>query len=243
VQRRWWIGIGAGVLVAALAAFLVGRGSGSDRAGAHSSAGPATTATPSTAAPTTAGAPTTAAPTTAAPSTASSTPPSQPARTSYAFPVQPVNAADYPGSHHDYPAADIFAACGTTVVAPTSGVVQEVTLVDVWSSNDDDPATRGGISVAIVGDDGVRYYGSHLSGLEPSIVPGARVATGTVLGRVGRTGNAAGTPCHLHFGISTPCGPGDVLRRRGEFWPQPHLDDWAVGGQSSPADLPDPSTC
>ncbi len=118
-----------------------------------------------------------------------------------------------------------------------------MTLVDLWSSAENDPATRGGISFAIVGDDGVRYYGSHLARLEPSIVPGARVATGAPLGEVGRTGNAAGTPCHLHFGISTPCGPGDVLRRRGEFWPQPFLDDWADGGQRSPSDLPDTASC
>jgi murein DD-endopeptidase MepM/ murein hydrolase activator NlpD len=197
---------------------------------------PEPTTSPSTSTESSSAAPTQPAPITTPPSTAPTIP-------TYAFPIQPAAAADYPRSHHDYPAADIFAACGTAVVAPASGVVQEVTTVDLWNGRVDDPATRGGLSFSIVGDDGVRYYGSHVARLESTIVPGARVATGARIGDVGRTGNAAGTPCHLHFGISTPCGPGDVLRRRGEFWPQPYLDDWADGGQNSPSDLPDPTSC
>ena len=237
-----WAGAAVAVAAAALLAFALGRNWDQESADARS--GPATTSTagPATSASTTTS--TTASSTSTPAVAATAAPPVSEARpASYAFPIRPAEVADYPSSHHDYPAADIFAACGSAVVAPSSGTVQEVTLVDLWSSAENDPATRGGISFAIVGDDGVRYYGSHLARLEPSIVPGARVATGTPLGEVGRTGNAAGTPCHLHFGISTPCGPGDVLRRRGEFWPQPFLDDWAGGGQRSPADLPDRASC
>jgi murein DD-endopeptidase MepM/ murein hydrolase activator NlpD len=150
--------------------------------------------------------------------------------------VRPASAASYARSHHDYPAADIFAACGTDVVAVTGGVVQEVTAEDRWRPGVDDPVLRGGLSVAVVGDDGVRYYGSHLRELDPATVPGSRVAAGQRLGAVGDSGNAAGTGCHLHFGLSRPCGPGDWERRRGEIWPQPYLDAWRDGAASSPAE-------
>lgn len=137
----------------------------------------------------------------------------------------------------------MFAECGTEVVAPHAGVIQDVSHQDRWSSSHDTPDSRGGLSFSIVGDDGVRYYGSHLESIDPAVRPGARVATRQRIGTVGDTGNAKGTGCHLHFGISTPCGPGDVLRRRGEFWPQDYLDGWREGTQVSPADLPDPSAC
>ena len=68
----------------------------------------------------------------------------------------------YGRSHHDYPATDIFAARGCTVVAPVTGRVDEVSTVDRWSSSTDRGADRGGRFFSIVGDDGVRYYGSHL---------------------------------------------------------------------------------
>lgn len=161
----------------------------------------------------------------------------------YAFPVLPPSAASYARSHHDYPAADVFAPCGSEVVAPHAGVVQELSLEDTWSSRTNTPESRGGLSFSIVGDDGVRYYGSHLQSLDPAVTVGVRLETGRRVGTVGDTGNARGSGCHLHFGISTPCGPGDVLRRRGEFWPQEYLDAWAAGEPRSPAGQADPTTC
>lgn len=184
-----------------------------------------TTVAPTTEAPTT-----TAAPTTAAPTTATSMPA---AMLKYTFPVAS-SSASFEHAHHDYPAADIFADCGSPVVSVTSGVVQDVSAVDEWDSSTDNPAIRGGLSVSVVGDDGVRYYGSHLQALDPATVPGARVTSGQQLGTVGDTGNAAGTGCHLHFGISPPCGPGDWEVRRGVLEPWDHLEDWRDGGQSSP---------
>ena len=41
---------------------------------------------------------------------------------------------------------------------------------DVWDPKVNDGATRGGLSVTIFGDDGVRYYGSHLSAIDPALV-------------------------------------------------------------------------
>jgi murein DD-endopeptidase MepM/ murein hydrolase activator NlpD len=54
----------------------------------------------------------------------------------------------------------------------------------------------GGLSYYLSGDDGNTYYGTHLS----AYGNGGRVAAGTVVGYVGDTGNARGTP-HLHFEI------------------------------------------
>jgi peptidoglycan LD-endopeptidase LytH len=191
-----------------------------------------------------------AAPTATAPAAAAepvlTTPPTTAAtaaQATYAFPVRPASDASPSSSHHDYPASDIFAPCGSAVVAPTAGTIQEVTLVDQWSSSNNDPALRGGLSFSLVGADGVRYYGSHLESIEPSVRPGATIRTGDRIGAVGETGNAVGTGCHLHFGISTPCGPGDVLRRRGEIWPQTYLTAWREGEPRSPRPEIDPGSC
>ncbi len=147
----------------------------------------------------------------------------------HVFPISPANVASYGRSHHDYPAADIFAPCGTTVVAPTAGVISELSTQDVWDPKVNDGATRGGLSVTLVGDDGVRYYGSHLSAIDPAIAAGVRVTAGQTLGKVGNTGDARGIKCHLHFGISPPCGVGDWPVRRGEIQPAPYLDKWRAG--------------
>ena len=154
----------------------------------------------------------------------------------YAFPIQPPEAASYGRDHHTYPATDIFAACGTPVVAVTDGTVDEARATDEWVSEVDDPATRGGLFVSLVGDDGVRYYASHLESLEPGVVAGARLRAGDPIGRVGRSGNARSTPCHVHFGLSPPVGPGDWEIRRGTVWPWPYLDAWRDGRHESPAD-------
>jgi murein DD-endopeptidase MepM/ murein hydrolase activator NlpD len=144
--------------------------------------------------------------------------------------------ASYGRSHHDYPATDIFAPCGTPAVAVTGGVIQEVSRTDEWSSANDNPAIRGGLSYSMVGDDGVRYYGSHLATVAPDINPGTRVEKGRQIGTVGDTGNARGTGCHLHFGLSPPCGPGDWQVRRGTVYPWSYLDSWRSGGGRSPVD-------
>ncbi|MET3803730.1 murein DD-endopeptidase MepM/ murein hydrolase activator NlpD [Nakamurella sp. UYEF19] len=152
----------------------------------------------------------------------------------YRFPVDPPTVTSYARVHHDYPATDIFAPCGSRMVAVTGGVVQEVSRVDVWNPATDDPAVRGGLSISLVGDDGVRYYAAHLLDILPGVAPGARVVAGQLLGHVGETGNARGLGCHVHFGISPPCGPGEWSIRRGTFYPWPYLDSWRAGGQLSP---------
>jgi len=145
----------------------------------------------------------------------------------YFFPVQPFEVASYARGHHDYPATDIFAPQGTKFVAVTRGVIDFVSYKDSWDPTEDDPATRGGLSVAIIGDDGVRYYGSHLSAIESGMMPGVRVAAGQILGYIGNSGNARYIDCHLHFGISHPSYPEDWKVRRGEIDPYPYLQAWA----------------
>jgi murein DD-endopeptidase MepM/ murein hydrolase activator NlpD len=152
----------------------------------------------------------------------------------YVFPLEPASAADYGPGHHDYPATDIFAPEGTRFVAVTNGEVDFVSRVDRWEPNEDDPATRGGLSVAIVGDDGVRYYGSHLSEVAPRIAPGDEVEAGSLLGRVGQSGNAASTSPHLHFGVSRPTRPDDWRTRRGEVDTYPLLREWERGHDVTP---------
>jgi murein DD-endopeptidase MepM/ murein hydrolase activator NlpD len=152
----------------------------------------------------------------------------------YVFPVRPPRDASYPRAHHDYPATDLFAPCGTRVVSPTAGTIHEVSRTDRWDPAVNAGPTRGGLSVSLVGRDGVRYYGSHLEQVEEGIAPGVEVAAGQRLGTVGRTGSARDTPCHLHLGISPPCGTGDWQVRRGVVWPWSYLDAWREGTDRSP---------
>ena len=159
----------------------------------------------------------------------------------YVFPVQPSKLADFAEgvASHGYPATDIFAPEGTKFVAVTNGVVNFVSYRDTWDPAQDDPALRGGLSIAIIGDDGVRYYGSHLSAIQTGIRPGIRVAAGQVLGFIGHTGDARNTDSHLHFGISRPTTPEDWKARRGQVDPFPFLLAWRVGQNLTPP-LPSP---
>jgi peptidoglycan LD-endopeptidase LytH len=118
------------------------------------------------------------------------------------------------------------------LVSPVNGVVLESRRVNSYDPMVDNPATRGGRSVAIVGDDGVRYYMAHFEQIDDGIEPGVRVAIGQPLGLMGRTGRASA--CHVHFGMSPPCPGKEWSVRRGVIWPHPYLGDWRQGGQRSP---------
>ncbi len=158
----------------------------------------------------------------------------------YTFPVAGCTVT-YSRYHHDYPAADIFGKKGCAFVSPIAGVVDEVNTVDRWSGKTNIGADRGGLSVSVIGDDGLRYYGSHLSKIESRIVPGYRVTSGEKLGEIGSTGSARGTKAHLHFGISYPTEKGMWWIRRGvgleskgKTPPFKYLQAWQVGKDLKP---------
>lgn len=97
---------------------------------------------------------------------------------------------------------DMLAATGTPTVAPVSGRVEHRN------------SGLGGLSWYVYGDNGHKYYGTHLSAYER--VGAGHVNAGEVIGYVGDTGNAAGTP-HLHFEFM-PGGGASIN-------PYPILDD------------------
>lgn len=84
---------------------------------------------------------------------------------------------------------DIFAPRGTPVVSTTRGIVARV------GEN-----RLGGTVVWVLGPGGDRHYYAHLDRIA-DLRTGQRIAVGDVLGTVGTTGNARGTPPHLHYGI------------------------------------------
>jgi murein DD-endopeptidase MepM/ murein hydrolase activator NlpD len=163
---------------------------------------PGETTTTTTAPPTTTTAPpttTTTAPSTTtttvppAPTTASPSPaPALPAAAGgVVCPVQgSVSFVDSFGAPRSggraHQGVDMMAASGTPTVAPVSGRVEH-------RGN-----ATGGLSWWLYGDNGDEYYGTHLAAYENQGV--GRVAAGSVIGYVGDSGNATGTP-HLHFEI------------------------------------------
>ena len=90
---------------------------------------------------------------------------------------------------------DIFAPKGTPIYSATSGYVY-----NVGENN------LGGQTVSVIGDGGRVYYYAHLDSYAPGIAVGDSVTRQTLLGYVGTTGNAQGTPPHLHFGVYTSGG-------------------------------------
>jgi peptidoglycan LD-endopeptidase LytH len=97
---------------------------------------------------------------------------------------------------------DIFAPAGTPIRAAFSGVARE-------SYN-----SLGGNSVFVTRSDGTYVYNAHLSSYAG--VNGQQVNAGDVIGYVGNTGNAVGTPPHNHFQLHP--GGGSAIN------PYPHLN-------------------
>jgi murein DD-endopeptidase MepM/ murein hydrolase activator NlpD len=91
------------------------------------------------------------------------------------------------GWHHG---DDIFAPLGAPVLAVASGTVFSVG----WNK-------VGGNRLWLRDGQGNLFYYAHLSAFTPLAVNGNAVNAGDVLGFVGNTGDAQGTPTHLHFEI------------------------------------------
>jgi murein DD-endopeptidase MepM/ murein hydrolase activator NlpD len=111
--------------------------------------------------------------------------------------------------------------------------VEEVSNVDLWDPANPEKTSAGGISIRILGDDGVRYYGAHLSAIAAGIRPGVWVAAGQMLGLVGNSGDARNTTPHVHFEISNPVSPSTLVD------PFPYLVAWRDGQNITPL-LPTP---
>ena len=117
--------------------------------------------------------------------------------TRYAFPVYGQSGfgdtfgavrSDVAGGWHH--GDDIFAPLGAPVLAVAHGVVFSIG----WER-------LGGRRLWLRDDRGNEFYYAHLSAYSPFAVNGAIVNAGDVLGFVGDTGDAEGTPYHLHFEI------------------------------------------
>lgn len=100
---------------------------------------------------------------------------------------------------------------GVDMLAPTGTPLQAVVSGMLTQGNN----RLGGITVSLMGDTGDRFYYAHLSAYEG--VSG-RVEQGQVIGYIGDTGNATGTP-HLHFeirpGAGVPVNPYPSVRAAG----------------------------
>jgi hypothetical protein len=95
---------------------------------------------------------------------------------------------DVPGNWHH--GDDIFAPLGAPVLACADGLVFSVGWNDV-----------GGNRLWLRDTKGNEFYYAHLSAFSPLARNGRYVKAGEVLGFVGNTGDAAGTPTHLHFEV------------------------------------------
>jgi murein DD-endopeptidase MepM/ murein hydrolase activator NlpD len=91
------------------------------------------------------------------------------------------------GWHHG---EDIFAPLGAPVLAVADGTLFQVGWNDV-----------GGNRLWLRDSSGNEFYYAHLSAFSPLAVEGRPVRAGEVVGFVGTTGDADGTPPHLHFEI------------------------------------------
>ena len=115
----------------------------------------------------------------------------------YVFPVYgPVSfidtfgafRGDVPGNWHH--GDDIFAPLGAPILACADGIVFSIGWNDV-----------GGNRLWLRDAQGNEFYYAHLSAFSPLAKNGLHVKAGEVLGFVGNTGDASGTPTHLHFEI------------------------------------------
>ena len=118
---------------------------------------------------------------------------------SFKMPVVGASGSDYnQASFWFYPwgrsgthkGVDIFAKEGTAVNSSTYGIVLFTGKVGM-----------GGNVILVLGPKWRLHYYAHLKEIKTSRF--SFVGTGTAIGSVGTTGNAAGKPAHLHYTIAT----------------------------------------
>jgi murein DD-endopeptidase MepM/ murein hydrolase activator NlpD len=99
------------------------------------------------------------------------------------------------GANRLHEGQDIFAPRGTPTYSATRGYIYNI------GQN-----RLGGQTVSVIGAGGRVYYYAHFDSYASGLAEGDYVTPQSVLGYVGTTGNAQGTPPHLHFGVYTPTG-------------------------------------
>lgn len=104
------------------------------------------------------------------------------------------------GNDRSHAGVDIFAKRGTPVLSATRGIVASVR-----------EGGLGGRQVWVIGPGRERHYYAHLDDWQEGLQAGDLVSPGDPLGTVGTTGNARGTPPHLHYGIYGIYGAYDPL--------------------------------
>lgn len=101
---------------------------------------------------------------------------------------------------------DITGACGTPLAAARTGTVLRTGY---------DPILYGNFVLIKGLGEPFSYFYAHL--VKPPLVQrGEHVQTGQIVGNIGQTGDAASTPCHLHFEIhfhGRRIDPAPFLRR------------------------------
>ena len=108
---------------------------------------------------------------------------------------------------------DIFGQLGQPLLAVADGTVFSVG----WNK-------IGGNRLWLLDGQGNQFYYAHLSAFSTAAVNGARVKAGEVIGFMGRTGDAEGTPYHLHFEVHPVSFL--YLGYDGAVDPTPYLDAW-----------------
>jgi murein DD-endopeptidase MepM/ murein hydrolase activator NlpD len=115
----------------------------------------------------------------------------------YVFPVYGPSAftdtfgafrGDVPGNWHH--GDDIFAPLGAPLLSVADGTVFSVG----WNK-------VGGNRLWLRDNQGNEFYYAHLSAFSTLAYDGAHVRAGDVIGFVGNTGDAEGTPYHVHFEV------------------------------------------
>ncbi|GAB3728446.1 M23 family metallopeptidase [Luteimonas pelagia] len=106
------------------------------------------------------------------------------------------------GTGRRHEGVDIFAPRGTMVSSTTRGIVLRMAETGL-----------GGRQVWVLGPGGERHYYAHLDDWAPGLSRLTVVWPGTPLGGVGDSGNARGTPTHLHYGVYARGGAVDPLPR------------------------------
>jgi murein DD-endopeptidase MepM/ murein hydrolase activator NlpD len=131
------------------------------------------------------------------------------------------------GWHHG---DDIFAPLGAPLLAVASGTVFSVG----WNR-------VGGNRLWLRDGQGNLFYYAHLSAFSPLAVNGSKVNAGSVVGFVGNTGDAEGTPFHLHFEIHPVgllgLGYDGAVNPTSYLLAWKHLEDVSVAGGDAWAPL------